>query len=67
MDPVSARIQADLERHASFGIKRSASPGDLATAAWIAERLRTSGYKVNVMDFEAPFLVERSTRLVSAG
>ena len=67
MDPVSARIQADLERHASFGTKRSASPGDLAAAAWIAERLRTSGYKVNTMDFEAPFFVERSTRLVSAG
>ena len=67
MDPVSARIQADLERHAGFGTKRSASASDLATAVWIAERLRTSGYKVNVTDFEAPFLVERSTRLVSAG
>ena len=67
MDPVSARIQTDLERHASFGIKRSASPGDLATAAWVAQRLRTAGYKVNVMDFEVPFVVERSCRLVSAG
>jgi hypothetical protein len=67
LDPVSARIQADLERHASFGIKRSASPGDLATAAWVAGRLREAGYRVSVTDFEAPFLVERSTRLVSAG
>ena len=67
MDPVSARIQADLERHASFGIKRSASKGDLATAAWVAQRLRTAGYKVNVTDFEVPFVIERSSRLVSAG
>ena len=67
MDPLSARIQADLERHASFGTKRSASPGDLATASWVAERLRTAGYRVNMTTFDAPFLVERSTRLVSAG
>ncbi len=66
-DPVSARIQADLERHASFGVKKSASEGDLATAAWVADRLRTAGYRVNVMDFETPFLVDRSMRLVSAG
>jgi hypothetical protein len=67
MDPVTARIQADLERHASFGSKRSASPGDLKTAEWIAERLRTCGYKVAAHDFPAPFLVERSVRLSTEG
>ena len=63
MDPVSARIQNDLVRHASFGIKRSGTPGDLMTAAWIAERLRTAGYKVDELDFAAPFLVQRSARI----
>jgi hypothetical protein len=67
MDPVSARIQADLERHASFGIKKSASPGDLATSAWIAGRLKSMSYRVKVTDFPAPFLIERSSRLASSG
>ncbi len=35
-DPLIARIQKDLERHASFGSKRSATPGDLMTADWIS-------------------------------
>src|SRR6185436_20874378 len=67
VDPVTARIQADLEKHASFGSKRSASPGDLKTAEWIAGRLRMSGYKVDSHDFPAPFLVERSVRIFSEG
>jgi hypothetical protein len=66
-DPLTARIQADLEKHASLGIKRSASPGDLATAEWIVQRLRTAGYKVSSHDFPAPFLVERSVRLQVEG
>jgi hypothetical protein len=66
-DPLTARIQADLAKHASLGIKRSATPGDLATAEWIAQRLRTAGYKVSSHDFPAPFLVERSVRLSAEG
>jgi hypothetical protein len=67
LDAVTARIQADLERHASFGIKRSATPGDLETARWISSRLQSAGYKVNSHEFPAPFLVERSVRLSSEG
>jgi hypothetical protein len=67
LDPVTARIQADLEKHASFGSKRSATPGDLKTAEWISERLRANGYKVASHDFPAPFLVERSVRLSVEG
>src|SRR6185436_16914760 len=67
VDPVTARIQADLEKHASFGSKRSASPGDLKTAEWIAGRLRTSGYKVESHEFPSPFLVERSVRISCEG
>jgi hypothetical protein len=67
LDPVTARIQADLERHSSFGNKRSATTGDLKTAEWISERLRTFGYKVDSHEFPAPFLVERSVRLSTEG
>jgi hypothetical protein len=66
-DTVTAQIRADLEKHASFGIKRSATPGDLATAEWIAQRLKTSGYKVASHEFPAPFLVERSVTLLTEG
>ena len=57
------RVRADLSRHASFGDKFSGSPGDLATASWIADRLRTSGYRVEQPTFDAPFFVKRTTRL----
>jgi hypothetical protein len=67
MDAVTARIDADLRRHAGFGSKRSATEGDLATARWIADRLRTAGYRVSSHDFPAPFLVERAVRLSSEG
>jgi hypothetical protein len=66
-DALTARIQADLEKHASLGIKRSATPGDLATAEWISQRLKTAGYRVSSHDFPAPFLVERSVRLATEG
>jgi hypothetical protein len=59
------RIREDLERHASFGDKFSAGPGDLATAAWIASRLRTSGYRVEESAFAAPFFVKRAARLTA--
>src|SRR6187551_2298018 len=59
------RVRADLSRHASFGDKFSGSPGDLATAAWIADRLRSSGYQVKASTFDAPFFVKRATRLTT--
>lgn len=62
-DALTARIHADLVRHASFGDKFSGGPGDLATANWIAGRLRGSGYDVEESTFDAPFFVKRSARL----
>lgn len=59
----TAAIRADLERHAGFGDKFSGGPGDLATATWIAARLRRSGYRVEESEFPAPFFVERTARL----
>jgi hypothetical protein len=67
LDAVTRRIQADLEKHASFGSKRSATRGDLETAKWIAERLTIVGYKMRSYDFPAPFLVERTVRLSTEG
>jgi hypothetical protein len=64
-DDVTAQIRRDLERHASFGDKFSGSPGDLATANWIAERLRGYGYRVQELEFDAPFFVKRAARLAS--
>jgi hypothetical protein len=66
-DALTARIQADLAKHASFGSKRSASQGDTATAEWIAARLKTAGYKVQSLDFESPYLAERNVRLTTGG
>ncbi len=64
---VSARIQADLVKHASFGVKKSGDAGDLMTAEWVAGRLRAASYKVDVLDFEAPYLDERMVWLSADG
>ena len=66
-DALVARMRADLERHAGFGSKFSAGPGDLATADWIADRLRRAGYTVARSTFEAPFFVKRTTRVTIGG
>lgn len=59
------RLQADLKQHAAFGLKNSGSPGDTATADWIAGRLRASGYRVQESTFEAPYFVTRRARLTT--
>jgi hypothetical protein len=64
-DGLVERIRADLERHAGFGDKFSGGPGDLATAAWIAGRLRRAGYRVDESEFPAPFFVKRAARLTT--
>jgi len=60
---VLARLASDLETHASFGLKFSGGPGDDATADWTAERLRASGFGVDVGTFDAPFFVRRKTEI----
>jgi hypothetical protein len=61
----TAQIRADLERHASFGDKFSGGPGDLATGNWIARRLRGYGYRVQELEFDAPFFVKRAARFTA--
>jgi len=65
LDAVTRRLRSDLERHASFGDKFSAGPGDTTTAQWVADRLRASGYRVEDSSFDAPFFVKRAARLAS--
>jgi hypothetical protein len=60
---LTQRLHADLARHASFGPKFSAGPGDVATAQWIAGRLRGAGYRVVESTFEAPYFVARLAEL----
>ena len=62
---LTRRIAADLAQHAGFGDKFSGGPGDVATANWIAGRLRAAGYRVDTSTFDAPFFVKRAARLTS--
>src|SRR3954471_21537102 len=41
-----ARLYADVARYAAFGSHRFGSPGDRATADWIAGELRAAGFSV---------------------
>jgi hypothetical protein len=54
-DPEAGQTAADLDRYIGFGIKASGGPGDNASGAWIEDRLRRAGYKVDRQPFDAPF------------
>jgi hypothetical protein len=58
-----ASLYADVQRYASFGLHRFGSPGDRATADWIAGELKQAGFEVG---FQAvvlgrQYVVERAT------
>jgi hypothetical protein len=59
-----AQLHADLVRHAELGPKFSGGAGDNATAQWVADELRATGYEVVESTFDAPFFVKRAARLV---
>lgn len=52
--PLQKQLREDMETYAAFGSKLSGSPGDLAAARWIGERLGTAGFAVNQVDFPIP-------------
>src|SRR5689334_17533860 len=57
------KLYADVARFASFGSHRFGSPGDRATADWIAGELRSAGFAV---DFQPvvlgkQYFVDRAT------
>ena len=62
-DRLQERLAEDLARHAGFGDKISGGKGDLATAAWIAERLDRSGYRVERTELDIPSFDAHETKL----
>ena len=50
----AARLLQDVETYTAFGVHRTAHPGDLATSAWLAERLRGAGLAVEEHAFTTP-------------
>lgn len=62
-----AQFSADLKTHAGFGIKRSGSQGDRATAGWISQRLKASGFSVETLPFDVPFFEPKKAELSFAG
>jgi len=61
------RIQANLARHAGFGLKRAGGAGDLASAAWIAESLETFGFAVETTQSEVPWFEAEVAQLRAGG
>jgi hypothetical protein len=59
-DPVEADLAA-LQRFADSGggTRASGTPGDRATGAYLADRLRKAGYRVTFDPFTVPFYEER--------
>ena len=58
-----ARLYSDVVRYASFGTHRFGSPGDRATADWIARELQAAGFAVEFQPvvLGRQYFVERST------
>jgi hypothetical protein len=58
----AARLLADVETYVGLGVHRTAHPGDFATSAWLADRLRQAGLQVEEHAFTTPqfFLEEAS-------
>jgi hypothetical protein len=61
------RLRDDMQTYAGFGSKNSGSPGDLAAAKWIGDRLSTAGFKARQADFPVPmFRTDTATLRVGA-
>jgi hypothetical protein len=58
-----ARLYADVARYASFGSHRFGSPGDRATADWIAGELQAAGFAVEFQPviLGRQYVVDRAT------
>ena len=58
-----AKLYADVARYASFGWHRFGSPGDRATADWIAGELRAAGFAVEFQPvvLGRQYVVDRAT------
>jgi hypothetical protein len=61
-----ARIEADLARYDSFGVKRSGGPGDEAARAWMEGVLASLGFSISNLSVQAPFF-EPARQLLQSG
>src|SRR5258708_33739544 len=61
-----ANLYNDVARYASFGSHRFGSPGDRATADWIAGELQAAGLRVDFqpVSLRRQFFVDRATAVV---
>src|SRR6476659_7018897 len=57
------KLYADVARYASFGLHRFGSPGDRATADWIAGELQAAGFAVEFQPviLGRQYFVDRAT------
>ncbi|MCX7586339.1 hypothetical protein [Phenylobacterium sp. 58.2.17] len=57
------RVEADLARYDSFGLKTSGGPGDVASGAWLAGELRALGFATQAQAIEVPYFEPREVSL----
>ncbi len=62
---ISEHLQALRDAAGEDGTRAAGSPGDAATARYIADRLRAAGYRVSEQAFKVPLFLERTPPRVS--
>jgi len=62
---ISEHLRALQDAAGSEGTRAAGTPGDRATARYLAERLRAAGYRVSEQAFRVPLFFERSPARVS--
>src|SRR6478736_10262701 len=62
-----ASLREDVARYASFGLHRFGSPGDRATADWIAGELKAAGFAIEFQPvvLGRQYVVERASAEVT--
>ena len=63
-----ARLFEDVETYADKGLHRTGTAADRSTSEWISQRLKSSGFDVEFVDFAVnPFFDYRSCELTLSG
>ena len=63
-EAISRRCSAIADEHG--GTRAAGTPGDRATGAYLAERLRAAGYRVRTQPFRVPFYASSARRAWSS-
>jgi len=68
VDPLSGdKLFADVAKYVSFGIHRTAYPGDIETAKWVAESLEQAGLDVDLKTWTLRQFFLKESSLVMEG